>query len=618
MVRAALPFLFVFASYQAFVLLFVGAGGAGFLEIIRSLVLAAALSMLFGLFTSMLLQQQWRFSRAGFIAISAPLVLFLIVAFGFARLYERPFALGFVRTDTASIWKENIVSGLYELGYPHFLLGALLAFGFFWAAKSGRVAALPSRRTVMGVLLGSMLTTGLCSYWWGNPTLLSNPIVAAFAPQNKSAERSDIELSENDLVPALESPERSVRLNAVDVPRREQRNVILYFLESTPASVIGKRVQGREVTPNLNRLAESSLYFTRHYANFPLSINAFYNAFCSAYALPDGAWISLALPDFDVPCLSQILADEGYRSLALHAGYLGYAKQKRFMQKRKFHEMHDAETLKKPPYTEGMGPWGAADERAMIRPLTTFASAQGTSPFLAVMFAFAPHHPYNAPDGIEPFITGDAGLKKSQIRYFNSLHFADMAFGEIFAALKAQGILKNSILIVVGDHGEAFYEHAGNYNHPFFLYEENIHVPLMISVDGAPPQKIDRVTSHVDILPTVLDLLKMNHRVSPKHNGKSMLRAGRQSMAHLQAYWQDEFSGIVDARYKYIRKGTGSEELFDLSEDLGESRNIAAEKPAIAELYRALTAKAFAQKKAYYKKYGNYELTRFNPASQDK
>ncbi len=618
MVRPALPFLGIFFSYHAFVLLFVGPGGAGFLEIIRSLVLGVALSLIFGQLARTLLRRQWRFVRASYFAMSTILILFLVVAFGFARLYERPFSFGFVRTDTASIWKENIVSGLYELGYQHLVLAALLALGLFWAANWGRAAASASRRTVVGVLIGSVLTTGLCSYWWGNPTVLSNPIVAAFARQNESVQRSAVELSENDLVPALESPERSVRLDAVEVPRRGQRNVILYFLESTPASVIGKKVQGREVTPNLNRLAESSLYFSRHYANFPLSINAFYNAFCSAYALPDGAWISLALPDFDVPCLSQILADEGYRSIALHAGYLGYAKQKRFMQKRKFHEMHDAETLKKPPYTEGMGPWGAADERAMIRPLTAFASAQAGAPFLAVMFAFAPHHPYNAPEGVEPFISSDASLKKSQIRYFNSLHFADMAFGEIMAALTAQGILKNSILIVVGDHGEAFYEHAGNYNHPFFLYEENIHVPLMISVDGALPQKIDRVTSHVDILPTVLDLLKLNHRVSPRHNGKSMFRPGRQSVAHLQAYWQDEFSGIVDAKYKYIRKGTGSEELFDLSEDSHESRNIAAERPAVAELYRAMTAKAFAQKKAYYKKYGNYELTRFNPASQDK
>jgi arylsulfatase A-like enzyme len=618
MVRPALPFFFLFALYHAFVLVFVGAGGAGLIEHLRSVLAAAALSVLFGQVTTALLRRRLPFTRGFYIALASALVLFMVVAFGFTRLYERPFAFGFVRTDTASIWKENIVSGLYELGIAHLLLAVGLVATLVWAAKAVRSVQAFSPRWAGGVSLGATIVVAACSYWWGYPTLMANPLLAAFAPQKQGVLQADVELRENDLVPALESPDRSQRLAAVDAPRSERRNVILYFLESTPASVIGKSIQGKEVTPNLNRLAANSLYFTRHYANFPLSINAFYNAFCSAYALPDGAWISLALPDFSVPCLSEILAAEGYRSIALHSGYLGYAKQKRFMQKRKFAEMHDAETLKKPPYAEGMGPWGAADERAMISPLKAFASTKAESPFLAVLFAFAPHHPYNAPDGITPFITSDPELKKSQIRYFNSLHFADMAFGEIMSALKEQGILKNSILIVVGDHGEAFYEHAGNYNHPFFLYEENIHVPLMISIDGAPAQKIDRVTSHVDILPTVLDLLKLNHRVSPMHNGKSMLRAGRQSVAHLQAYWQDEYSGIVDGRYKYIRKGTGGEELFDLLEDAKESQNIAAVKPAVAELYRSFTAKAFAQKKAYYKKYGNYDLTRFNPASQDK
>lgn len=617
MVRMALPFVFFFALYHAWMLAFVGAGGAGLIEILRTFVAAAALSLLFGQVTTALLRRRLAAARGLYIALGSALVLLMVVAFGFARLYERPFAFGFVRTDTASIWKENIVSGLYELGTAHLLLAVGLASALVWAARSVTYARISSARRTLGVSLSAIIVVAACSYWWGYPTLMANPLLAAFAPQKQQVLQADVELRDNDLVPALESPAGSQRFAAVDAPRAERRNVILYFLESTPASVIGKRIQGKEVTPNLNRLAADSLYFTRHYANFPLSINAFYNAFCSAYALPDGAWISLALPDFNVPCLSEILAAEGYRSIALHAGYLGYAKQKRFMQKRSFTEMHDAETLKKPPYAEGMGPWGAADERAMIRPLKAFAAAKPASPFLAVMFAFAPHHPYNAPDGITPFITGDPDLKKSQIRYFNSLHFADMAFGEILSALKDQGILKNSVLIVVGDHGEAFYEHPGNYNHPFFLYEENIHVPLIISIDGAQPQKIDRVTSHVDILPTVLDLLKLSHRVSPMHNGKSMLRAGRQSLAHLQAYWQDEFSGIVDGRFKYIRKGTGGEELFDLLEDSKESQNIAAAKPAVAELYRRLTAKAFAQKKAYYKKYGSYELTRFNPASQD-
>jgi arylsulfatase A-like enzyme len=618
MTRVSLVFLGFFFIFHAFVLVFAGAGGAGFVDVARALVADLAWSLLLGQLTTLLFQHRARLASALYLAVGSVLALFLVVAFGFAKLYQRPFALGFVRTDTASIWKENVVSGLYELALPHLFLAVAAAACLLIAARLARTAPKQPLRQVVFRLAAALLVIVLTAYWWGSPSLMANPLTAAFGARHHEALRSDMALGEDDLVPALDSPEGGTFLPAVAAPGRERRNVILYFLESTPASVIGRRVQGKEVTPNLNRLAANSLYFARHYANFPLSINAFYNAFCSAYALPDGAWISLALPDFAVPCLSQILGSEGYRSIALHAGYLGYAKQKRFMQKRNFDEMHDAETLKKPPYEEGMGPWGAADERAMIRPLLAFAKAKPDAPFLAVMFAFAPHHPYNAPDGVTPLISADATLKKSQVRYFNSLNFADTAFGEILTALSEQGILQNSILVVVGDHGEAFYEHAGNYNHPFFLYEENIHVPLMISVDGASPQIIERVTSHVDILPTVLDLLNLKHRSSAMHNGKSMLRAGPQSVAHLQAYWQDEFSGIVSERHKFIRKGSGSEELFDLHEDISESRNIAAEKTAVAGLYRDLTAKAFAQKKAYYKKYGNYELTRFNPASQDK
>jgi phosphoglycerol transferase MdoB-like AlkP superfamily enzyme len=382
--------------------------------------------------------------------------------------------------------------------------------------------------------------------------------------------------------------------------------------------MIGRKIAGKEVTPNLNRLREHSLYFSRHYANFPLSINAFYNAFCGAYALPDGAWVSLALPDFKVECLSEILKKQQYRTLALHAGYLGYAKQKRFMQNRGFDLMIDAEKIKKPPYDKGMGPWGAADERSMIKPLTEFAQADKEKPFMAVLFAFAPHHPYNMPDDFPALFESDEGLRRGERKFLNSLHFADFAFGEILSALEKSGVLKDSILIAFGDHGEAFYEHRGNYNHPFFIYEENIHVPLFIYADGVRPQNIDRVTSHVDILPTVLDYLGMEQSLTQLHAGRSMLKGGAQTLAHIQAFWNEEYSGIVDHRYKFIRKETGARELYNLSSDPAETQNLAGNQVELTETYASLTEKAFAQKRAYYKKYGNYELTRFKPSSQDK
>lgn len=607
--------LAVFLLHHLFVLLFAGAygvtpGGVGLAltaDALWALLLGASMSMIRGT----------KLRSLGGIA-SVLLAVFLVVSFGFAKLYQRPFSLAFVRLDTASIWKENFVSGLYELGWQHLLLLVLVLLIFWLVGR--RVAQQPKPTMWISIAAAVVSLAGIVILTLavrGGEGLFFNPLQAAFQSKPKAQAITAVALAENDLIPTLESPEATPFLRPVSVPRHTRKNVILYFLESTPYSMIGKKIQNKEITPNLNRLSERSLYYTRHYANFPLSINAFYNAFCSAYALPDGAWISLALPDFKVPCLSEVLGSEGYRAIALHAGYLGYAKQKRFMQKRGFKTMMDAETIKKPPYQQGMGPWGAADERSMIKPLNEFAKAEA-SPFLALLFAFAPHHPYNMPDDFPELIAHEGGLKKSQVHFYNSMHFADTAFGEIFASLEKSGVLKDSILIVFGDHGEAFYEHPGNYNHPFFLYEENIHVPLMIYVDGAKPQRIDRVTSHVDILPTVLDLLKLETKISPLHVGRSMLSGGPQTMAHLQAFWQEEYSGIVDQRFKYIRKETGAHELYDLGSDSAEQANLAASQNGVMQVYRGLTEKAFAQKKAYYKKYGSYDLTRFIPKTQDK
>lgn len=607
--------LAIFILHHTFVLLFAGTQGVTAPGVAMAFFADMLWALLIGAFMTMVRGTKLR-NLGGILSVL--LALFLMVSFGFAKLYQRPFSLAFVRLDTASIWKENFVSGLYELGWQHVLLFVLVLAFFWFINRRAAAQPKPSMRvsyTAAALALGGILLLAFAVR--GGEGLFYNPLQAAFQSKPKAQAITAVALAENDLIPTLESPESTPFLRPVSIPRIPRKNVILYFLESTPYSMIGKKVQNKEITPNLNRLSERSLYFTRHYANFPLSINAFYNAFCSAYALPDGAWISLALPDFKVPCLSEVLGSEGYRAIALHAGYLGYAKQKRFMQKRGFKTMMDAETIKKPPYQQGMGPWGAADERSMIKPLTEFAKAE-TSPFLALLFAFAPHHPYNMPDDFPELIAHEGGLKKSQVHFYNSMHFADTAFGEIFAALEKNGVLKDSILIVFGDHGEAFYEHPGNYNHPFFLYEENIHVPLMIYVDGVKAQRSERVTSHVDILPTVLDLLKIDGKTSPLHVGRSMLSGGPQSMAHLQAFWQEEFSGIVDTRHKYIRKETGANEFYDLAQDPAEQNNLAQSQTGAMNIYKGLTEKAFAQKKAYYKKYGSYELTRLIPKSQDK
>lgn len=549
------------------------------------------------------------------IFLASCLVLFLTVAFGFARLYQRPFSFYFVRLDSTSIWKENFISALHEIGLAHLLLAVLLTIFLVFACRA--VRGLPTR---LALFLGTGCALALALFYAFVPaqdSLWHNPLGEFWARKPPASPSAQLVESANLVCPPQDSPLADGLLPAVPHKRLHQHNAILYFLESTPHSVVGKSVAGIELTPHLNRWLERSLFFTRHYANFPLSINAFYSAFCSAYPLPDGAWISVALPDFPVPCLSQILKSEGYRTAVFHAGYLAYARQRRFLEKRGIDLMLDAEALKKPPFEKGLGPWGAADERALIKPLVDFAR-QARGPFLAMVFPFTPHHPYSTPEDFGERFSHAQVRQPALRRYFNALHFADAAFGQLMAALEKEGLLEKTILVVFGDHGEAFYEHPRNFNHPFFIYEENVHVPLAIWYPGVRPQRIARVTSHVDILPTVLELLGKAHRLSPLHCGQSMLRGGLKSVAHLQAFWREEFSGIVDDRHKYIRKESGEEELYDLANDPGEKHNLGKNYPELVALYRQQVALAFSAKRQYYKKHAGYELVRFVPASQDR
>jgi arylsulfatase A-like enzyme len=84
-----------------------------------------------------------------------------------------------------------------------------------------------------------------------------------------------------------------------------------------------------------------------------------------------------------------------------------------------------------------------------------------------------------------------------------------MHFGKIIETLRTMGLFDDTILVVVGDHGDEFLDHGGS-THKKTLYEEVIHVPLIIKIPRTPvPRRIITAVSTVDILPTVLDLLKM-------------------------------------------------------------------------------------------------------------
>ena len=164
----------------------------------------------------------------------------------------------------------------------------------------------------------------------------------------------------------------------------------------------------------------------------------------------------------------------------------------------------------------------------------------------------------------------------SEHRYRNALYYGDASLGALMRGLRARHLDRDTLWIVVGDHGEAFGQHEGNYGHTFRLYDENVHVPFVVAAPGLLPGQIrsSRVVSLLDTAPTVLDLIGLGaqetHRTGQYfqgYQGRSVLDS-EPRMAFFFADYSVRMFGVRDGSRKFIYElDSGRARLFDLDAD---------------------------------------------------
>jgi arylsulfatase A-like enzyme len=185
--------------------------------------------------------------------------------------------------------------------------------------------------------------------------------------------------------------------------------------------------------------------------------------------------------------------------------------------------------------------------------------------------------------------------------YDAELREVDEALGQLFDYLRAQGLMQNTIVAVVSDHGEEFMEH-GKLKHGYQVYDESIHVPLIMTMPGVEPgRRADLMLEHVDLMPTFLELLE----VAPRGHleGSSFAANLQDSELAVAAELKDilsatELNPRAAARtlrnhdWKLIEHlGEQRFELFDLRKDAEEAHDVAAEQPEkLAELRARMEA----------------------------
>lgn len=382
--------------------------------------------------------------------------------------------------------------------------------------------------------------------------------------------------------PQFSAPENEKTPTAAVRPQA-LANVVVVILESTAADYIFDTTRyagGKMPMPYLHSLAEKSLWFARHFASNNSSPRSIFSIFSGLYESPETRFFSME-KKLNLPHLIDHLGKD-YRAFLYTPADLDWYFPKAWFRNRGFTELNDYHRLKQVPEYKA-GPTSVRDEFRTVQEFTR--ELGGRSPYLAVYYTFVGHWPY--PDLgqehrlIEP--------RSSRDRYINNLHAQDKVIRQIVEALEASGKMQNTLLVIVGDHGEAFYQHPGNRVHSAESYNENIAVPLLIYAPRfVAPRRIEEPTVHADIVPTVLDLLGRRYEAD-RLQGESAMR-GAYRRKYIFTFGNENTITAVSGQLNkmQILRASGNCRHFNLLADPGEQKNLGCD--TLSEQYRALEA----------------------------
>src|SRR2546425_801800 len=248
-------------------------------------------------------------------------------------------------------------------------------------------------------------------------------------------------------------------------------------------------------TPNIDQFARAGVKFTQAYTPVPITLPAHAALFTGAFPLTTGMhdFSGNKLPSSTIT-LAKILRDNGYTT----AAFIGSAMlDSRFGVNQGFATYFDHFELGGLEEVH----LDAIERRGdrVVDEALKWLRLNSNLPIFLWVHLYDPHAPYNPP---EPY----AGRYRAR-PYDGEIAFADAQVGRLFAALKQEGLLEKSLIVLVSDHGESLGEH-GEKTHGFFVYNSTLHIPLVFKIPGAGPRVVQEEVSLVDVMPTVLQALK--------------------------------------------------------------------------------------------------------------
>jgi arylsulfatase A-like enzyme/predicted negative regulator of RcsB-dependent stress response len=366
-------------------------------------------------------------------------------------------------------------------------------------------------------------------------------------------------------------------------------NVLVITIDTLRADHLGCYGYKSIHTPNIDALGAAGVRFEHAYTPVPITLPSHTVIFTGTYPTASG------MHDFSGNRLgaqsltmASLLKENGFTTGAVVASAV---LDSRFGLSRGFdfyYDHFDFNRLQEANLDEMERPGNLVADLAL-----DWLTHNSSQRFFLWMHLYDPHYPYTPP---APFST-----EYQSHPYDGEIAFADAQVGRILQFLKSKGLYEKTLIVLSGDHGEGLGEH-GEKTHGFFIYDSTLHVPLIMRFPGAAhPGTVATAVSTADILPTVLELLKIP--VPAQVQGVSLtaeVEGGQRNATAARGLYSETFlprlhfnwselRGIQFGTYHFIE--APRPELYDLERDPGELTNLFAEKKAVAsEMQGKLTA----------------------------
>ncbi len=365
------------------------------------------------------------------------------------------------------------------------------------------------------------------------------------------------------------------------LPRDPGLSVILISIDTLRADAVGVYGNRKVQTPWIDRLAKEGVRFAKAHAHNVVTLPSHSNILSGQYPLTHTVRDNTGFRfPADQETLATLLKARGFSTGAFVSAFVLDSK---FGLDRGF-DVYDDQTAA----IERQGPFMVPDRKGKetVARAVQWIEAQGDRQYFAFVHLYDPHFPYRAD---EPF-----GSRHKDDPYYGEVEAVDAALEPLLKPILDGSRGRRTLVILTSDHGEGLGEH-GESTHGTFAYESTLHVPLIFRLPGLEGREVDERVRHIDIVPSVLDALGMDPLKDAPGMSLWPLALGGRGGEDPSSYFESlsaslnqgwaPLRGIFDGRHKYI--DLPLPELYDLSADPGETKNLVAREPEILQRLRS-------------------------------